>query len=251
MYIYPIIQLHRGHCVSVSFGELDTPTIWHGDPVEKALAFVEQGAERLHVTDFDAVRGLPEAEGGNAEIVHRIIREAGVPVQVAGGLRTDEQVNHWIDAGAARVVIGTNAVRFPDWAKGLARAHPDQVIVSIDVWKGRVAVNGWSETAAFGPLELAHAFEGVPLAAMILTDIDRHLELPESSFALVTRFAEETKLPVIASGVVKSIDDVSTLRYLPGIEGVMIGRALYDRSVDLAEAISVARAVPEKVAQFQ
>jgi len=246
MYIYPVLQLNEGCCVSLSYEEQDTPTVWHGDPVEKACAFVEQGADRLHVTDIDALRGT----GDNAGLIERIIREAGAMVQVSGGIRGTEQVNHWIDIGAARVVIGTNAVRFPDWTRALARQHPDQIIVSVDVWGCKVMIDGWTDAAMFGPVELAHAYAEAPLAAMIVTDIDRHLEYPDASFALTTRFADATHLPVIASGVVRTLDDISTLRYLPNIEGVMIGRSLHERNVDLAEALEVALAPYEPVARF-
>lgn len=247
MLVIPLIQLHEGCCVSLSYSDRESPTFWPGDPVEKALAFVEQGAERLHVTDLDALSG----EGDNGAIAEEIIRRAGIPVQIGGGIRGTEQVARWIEVGAARVVLGTNAVRFPDWAKQLAKAHPDQITVSVDVWEGKVMVDGWKEAAMFGPLEIAQAFEGTPLAALILTDIDRHLDYPDASFALTTRFAEATKLPVIACGVVRDLDDVSTLRYLPNIEGVIIGRALFDKSVDLAEAIAIARPSLERVAPFQ
>lgn len=248
MFIYPLIQLHRGCCISQTLEDRDNPTFWPGDPVEKALAFVEQGAERLHVTDIDALWG---AEGDNAAVVEEIIRRAGVPVQVGGGIRSDEQAERWIEAGAARVVLGTGAVRFPDWAKALAKRHPDQIIVSVDVWEGKVMVDGWTQSAMFGPCEVAHAYEGTPLAAMIITDIDRHLDYADASFALTTRFAETTKLPVIACGVVASLDDVSTLRYLPNMEGVIIGRALFDRSIDLGDALAIARPAPEPVAPFR
>lgn len=247
MHIYPLIQLLDGHVVSLNRTNRDDPTYWGGDPVEKALGFVEQGAEWLQLTDLDALHGV----GDNAAIIEQIIRRAGVPVQVGGGLRGTEQVERWIEAGAARVILGTNAVRFPDWAKELAKKHPDQIAVSVDVWEGRVMVEGWTEQAMFGPMEVAQAFETTPLAAMILTDIDRHLEYPDASFALTTKFAEATKLPVIAAGVVRNLDDVSSLRYLPNIEGAVIGRALLDRSVDLGEALAIARPAPEQVARFK
>mgnify|MGYP006285754289 CR=1 FL=1 len=246
MIVYPVLQLQEGRCVSLTRGALDTPTVWHGDPVEKAQAFVEQGAEWLHVTDLDAVAGA----GSNAALVREIILKAGVPVQVAGGMRSDEAVRGWLEAGAGRIVFGSSAARMPDWVKAHAKAVPDMMAVSIDVLEGRVMVDGWKEAAAFGPQDMVRAYEGTPLAAVIVTDIDRDLDLPESSFALTTRLAEETRTPIIASGLVKSIDDVSTLRHLPNIAGVMIGRALHDRTIDLAEAIEVAAAAPERTAEF-
>jgi len=242
----PIIQLLDGQVVSLERGDLDRPTVWHVDPVEKAQAFVAEGAERLHVTDLDAVAGT----GSNAAIVEEIIRRAGVPVQVSGGIRTDEQVKRWIDHGAGRVVLGTAAVRFPDWVKAWAKAHPDWLSVSIDVMHGKVMVDGWRDAAMFAPEDLIHAYDGVPLAAIIVTDIDRDLELPDASFALTARLAEATRTPVVASGLVKTLDDVSTLRYMPAVAGAMVGRPLYDRSFTLAEAIEIARPAPERKAEF-
>lgn len=247
MIVYPVLQLQNGCCVSLNRGEIDMPTIWHGDPVEKALAFVEQGAEWLHVTDLDAVSGA----GNNAEIMRAIIRQAGVPVQVSGGMRNDEAVSAWADAGAARIVFGSTAVNFRDWVSAKARAYPDLVAVSFDIWQGKVVTDGWRKSVAISPEDLVHAYDGVPLSAMILTDIDRDLDLPDASFALLTRLAEQTRTPVIASGLIKTIDDVSTLRYMPNIAGCMLGRSLFDKSVDLAEAIGIARPAPERVAQFR
>lgn len=247
MIIYPIIELLQGKCVSLVRGVMEQPHYWHVDPVEKARSFVEQGAEWLQVTDLDAVSG----KGSNAELISEIIRVAGVPVQVAGGVSSDERVKALMDVGAARVIIGTAAVKWPDWVKGLAKTYPDQIALAVDVFQGRVMVSGWTESSAFTPEDFIHAFTDVPLSAVILTDIDRDLDAPESSFALTTRIAEQTKTPVIVSGLVKTLDDVSTLKYMPNIAGAVIGRALFNKNVDLAEAIAIARPEPERIAQFQ
>ncbi len=247
MMIIPILQLQGGRCVSLERGNLAEPTIWHGDPVAKAIGFVEQGAEWLHVTDLDAVAG----SGSNAELVDEIVLRAGVPVQVSGGISSDAVVGRLRDAGAGRIVFGSSAVAYPDWVKAHAKAVPDLFAISIDIWQGKVVTHGWKNEALFTPEELIHAFDGVPLAAIVITDIDRDLDLPDASFSLVTRLAEETRTPTIASGLIKSTDDVSVLRYLPNIAGVMIGRALYDKSVDLAEAIALAKPAPEPIAPFQ
>lgn len=249
MMVIPMIQLFGGQVVSLERGDLDRPSVWHVDPVEKAVEFVAHGADRVHVTDLDAVAGGENAEV-NVAIIEQIIRRAGVPVQVSGGNRTDEQVRRWIDAGAGRVVLGTAAVRFPDWVKAWAKAYPDWLSISIDIFQGKVMVDGWKTEAMFSPEELIHAYDGAPLASIIVTDIDRDLELPDASFALTTKLAEATRTPVIASGLVKTLDDISTLKYMPGIAGVMLGRPLYERTIDLAEAIDVARAVPEAKADF-
>lgn len=246
MIVYPALLLQSGRCVSLRRGDVAHPTVWDGDPVETALAHVAAGAEWLHVTDLDAVTGA----GTNGDIIRTIIRRAGVPVQVAGGMRSDEILRQWIEAGAARIVFGSGAVRFPDWVKAKAKAHPDLCAVSVDVRQGKVMVNAWRDAALFSPADMVLAFDGVPLAAIVVTDIDRDLDLPEASFALTTRLAELTRTPVIASGLVKSIDDVSRLRYMPGIAGAMINRALHDGSVDLSRAIAVAKPVPGRAAAF-
>lgn len=246
MYICPVLQLHKGGLVSLSFGDLDKPVQWESDPVETALSWVNEGATRLHVTDIDAIMGT----GSNAELVEEIIRRTGAVVHVGGGIRTDEQVRRWLDAGAGRIVLSTAAIWYPEWVSAWAKAHPDHLIVSIDVWKGKVLAEGWKTEAAISPVDLVHAYDGVPLSAIVITDVDRDLDLPESSFALVSKLAEETRTPVIASGLVKDLDDVSTLRYLPNISGAMVGRALHQGSVDLPSMIEVASPSPERVAEF-
>ncbi len=246
MILIPTLQVLEGRCVTLVRGKLDEPEVWHGDPVERALDFVRQGAERLHVTDLDQVA----RKGDNSEIVARIIREAGVPVQVAGGMSSDEAVRHWREAGAARIVFGRSAIYHLDWVKAKAKELPDYFMVSVDIHEGRVMADGWSKPALFAPDEFVRQLEGTPLAAIIVTDIDRDLELPDSSFALTTRLAEETRTAVVSSGLVKTLDDVSTLRYMPNLAGAMIGRPLYDRTIDLAEAIAIARVEPEPTAPF-
>ncbi|MGF1501575.1 MAG: HisA/HisF-related TIM barrel protein [Paracoccaceae bacterium] len=248
MIIYPVIELMGGGTVSVYYHRLDDPYVWHVDPVERAHAFVGAGAEWVHVTDLDAVRG---DAGPNDAIIERIIREVGVPVQLRGPVTSDERVRRWFDAGVARLVVGRYAVTAPEWVKGLAKAYPDTIVVSVDIWKGKAMFDGWARPSMIAPSDIIHAYDGVPLAAMIVTDIDRALDYADAGFALTTKLAEETRTPVISSGLVSSLDDVSRLRYMPGIAGAMIGRALFDKRVNLAEAIEIARPVPERTAPFE
>jgi len=247
MIIYPVIQLQNGKCVSLHRGRVDAPEVWHVDPVEKARAFVAEGAEWLHVTDLDAVART----GSNAEIVVEIIRHCGVPVQVAGGIASDEALRFWFDVGAGRMVIGTTAVKYPDWVKAVAKHYPDQIAIAIDVYQGRVMTRGWTETSMFEPVEIVHAYSGEPLAAMIITDIDYQIGMPEASYAMITKLADETRTPIIAAGVVRSLDDISSLKYVGNVWGVLIGRALFNKDIDLAEAIATARAEPQKTAAFK
>jgi len=249
MNVYPMIELMDGKCVSFLPGQMEEPTVWHVDPVEKVREFAAAGAGLVDVTDLDAVSG---AEETNADLIDEIIRQAGVPVQVAGGIGSDERVRHWHEAGAARMVIGKAGVRAPDWVKAVAKHYPDQIVLAIDIWQGKVVVGDWTETSAFEPADVVHLYDGVPLAAIMVTDYDRDLDQPESSFALTAKIAEATRTPVYASGLVKSLDDISTLKYLPNVAAVMVGRALMSRDIDLAEAIETARIAPEdRTAEFQ
>jgi phosphoribosylformimino-5-aminoimidazole carboxamide ribotide isomerase len=241
MIIYPYIALKGGRCVNLLRGRIDRPVAYDVDPREKAHRFAQAGAEWLHVVDLDAVEGT----GSNAALIRDIIRESGTQVQIAGGVRTPEQVHHWIDYGAGRVVLGTAAVQTPRRVKELSDAHPDQIVISVDVWQGKVMINGWREETAFGAREFIQQFAGWPISQVIVTDIDRDLELPESSLALVTRLASETRTPVIASGLARSLDDISELKYLYNISGAIVGRALYEGVFTLEEALAVAKAEPE------
>ena len=249
MDVYPMIELMGGKCVSFLPGQMETPHVWHVDPVEKAREFAAAGAAWLDVTDLDAVTGQDET---NAALVEEIIRQAGIPVQVAGGIGSDERVRHWHEVGAGRMVLGKAAVRAPDWVKALAKYYPDQIVVALDIWQGKVVVGDWNETSAFDPVEFVHFYDGVPLAGIMVTDYDRDVDQPESSFALTIRIAEETRTPVFSSGLVKSLDDISTLKYVPNVAAVIVGRALMSRDIDLSEAIALAQPDPEeRTAQFR
>lgn len=247
MIIYPTLEIQNGRCVSLIRGLMDQPEIWHVDPVEKARSFAEAGASWMQVTDLDAVAGT----GSNAELVQEIIVKAGIPVQVAGGVRSMEHVTSWIEAGAGRVVMGTAAVRQPELLKTAAKFYPDQIVLAVDFRDEQVVIEGRTEASAFSPVAFLQQFAEAPLAAISLTDISRDLDEPGSSIALTSAIARETATPVIASGLVKSIDDVSTLKYVYNIAGVIIGRALMQQDVDLGEAILTARPEPERVAAFQ
>jgi len=246
MIIYPYIALRGGRCVNLQRGHIDAPVAYDVDPMETAVAFAKAGAEWIQVVDLDAVAW----EGDNTDLIERIIRHAGVPVQVAGGINSAEKVRHWSEAGAGRMIMSTAAVRTPQLVKELSYAYPDQIVISVDVWQGQVMIDGWREATSFDASGFVHQFEGWPLSQIIFTDIDRDLEMPESSFALVSKLASETKTPVIASGLARSLDDISVLKYLYNVSGASVGRALYQGDFTLQEAIEVASVEPEPVAHF-
>jgi phosphoribosylformimino-5-aminoimidazole carboxamide ribotide isomerase len=217
---------------------MDQPVVYDVDPVDIAKSFQEQGAEWLHVLDLDAAG---QRENDNSELICKIIEQVFIPVEVAGGIRGMAAVDWWVEQGAARVVISTAAVKDPQFVKEACGRYPGQIVISVDARGDRVVVEGWTETTAFSPLEFARQFQTDDIAGIIFTDIDRDDDLPESSLAATTDLASKLVVPVIASGTVKSLDDISTLRYLPNISGAITGRALFSGTFSLADAIAVAR----------
>lgn len=248
MIVYPTIELQHGRCVSLNRGRIDEPMIWHVDPVDTARGFAEAGAEWMHLTDFNAVEGRDD----NSDLVEQIIRSAGIPVQLAGGFRTAAGVERWIDKGAGRIVISSLATRDPNTVKELAKRHPDQIVLSVDVWKGQVMVDGWRTVSAYSPSSFIQSFSEAPFAAIVITDIDSDMvEDVEAQLGLVSGLAAESRWPVIASGIVRTADDIARLKYIPSISGTLVGRSLFRKTLDLETALSVARPRAEPVAEFK
>ena len=247
MIIYPTLELHNGKCVSLTRGRLAEPVIWHRDPVETACGFAAAGAEWMHVTDINALAG----DGNNNDLLEEIIRAVHIPVQLGGGFRSRESVETWIDKGAGRIVIGTMAAHDPQLVKELAKRHPDQIVLAVDVWQGQMMTDGWRAPSVFSPQDFIAEFESTPLAGIIVTDIDAHIEDGDGSLGVISGLASATRHQVIARGTVFGIDDVARLKYVPNIAGTLIGRALMSKDVDLAEALAMARPTPEPTAGFQ
>ncbi|WP_371169700.1 HisA/HisF-related TIM barrel protein [Aliiroseovarius sp. 2305UL8-7] len=246
MIIYPTLELQNGRCVTLHRGRLEEPSVWHVDPVETARGFAEAGAEWLHITDFDAVAG----EGNNDELIEEIIQTCGSSVQVAGGVRTREQVEAWIEKGAGRVVLGTIAARDPSLVKDMAMRHPDQICLAADVWQGQLMTDGWRQPAAIAPEDFLASYADVPLASVLITDIDSDIDQADAQLGLLSQLAGSTRHQVIAAGTVREVDDVARLKYVPNIAGTLIGRALFNKDVDLVAALDVAKPVPEAKAEF-
>ena len=238
MQLYPAIDLKDGAVVRLLRGEMGTATIFNPDPSAQARDFAASGFTWLHLVDLN---GAFEGRPVNAEAVRAILAAITLPVQLGGGIRDMATVEHWLEAGVRRVILGTAAVKDPDFTREACRVFPGRVALGIDARQGRVAVEGWAERSDLPALELAKRFEDAGAAAIVYTDIERDGALKGVNFAATAALASEISLPVIASGGVSTLDDIAALqqRAETGIEGVIIGRALYDGRIDPRSALAL------------
>ncbi len=238
--LFPAIDLKTGEAVRLQQGDMARATVFNRDPAAQAGAFAEQGFEYLHIVDLDgAFAGKPI----NAAAVESILAAVKIPVQLGGGIRNRATIDAWLGKGVARVIIGTAAVRDPALVKDAARGYPGRVAVGLDARDGKVAVEGWAETAALTALDLARRFEDAGVAAIIYTDVRRDGMLKGLNLEATIALAEKISIPVIASGGLASIDDVRALLAPRArkLEGAIAGRALYDGRLDAAEALRLIR----------
>lgn len=236
MDVIPAIDLLDGCCVRLHQGDYSQVTTFSDNPLTQALAWQAQGATRLHLVDLDGAR---RGEPVNDEAVRSITAALSIPVQLGGGVRTLERAAHLLNLGVDRVILGTLAVEEPDQVCRLAERHPGRILVGIDARGGVVATRGWLQDSALQATEVARRFEGTGVAALITTDIATDGTLAGPNMAFLRTMAEASSIPVIASGGVGSLSDLLSLLALAplGVEGVIIGRALYDGRVALAEAL--------------
>jgi phosphoribosylformimino-5-aminoimidazole carboxamide ribotide isomerase len=241
MILYPAIDLKAGQCVRLQLGDMARATVFNDDPAAQAAAFEAQGFTHLHVVDLDgAFAGKPM----NADAVDAILAAVRMPVQLGGGIRDMRTLDAWLAKGIARVIIGTAAVRDPDFVRAAAKAHPGRVAVGIDARDGRVAVEGWAEASALEATELGKRFEDAGVAAIIYTDIARDGVLTGLNIEATLALAAAVDIPVIASGGLASIADVKRLLEpdCATLDGAITGRALYDGRLNPAEALALIRA---------
>jgi len=239
--LYPAIDLKDGACVRLIRGEMDKATQFNPDPGDQAARFKAMGFDRLHVVDLN---GAFDGRATNAKAVEAILKATDVPVQLGGGIRTRADIDRWLEAGISRVILGTVALRDPALVKAAAEALPGQVVVGIDAINGMVAVEGWAETSDMAATELAKAFEGCGVTAIVATDIGRDGLKTGVNVDFTGELADAVSIPVIASGGVKAVSDIKDLRARTGrrpIEGAILGRALYDGDIDPTDAINAAR----------
>jgi phosphoribosylformimino-5-aminoimidazole carboxamide ribotide isomerase len=231
--IWPAIDLRGGKCVRLKQGDYARETVFAEDPAAMARHWVDLGADRLHLVDLDGARdGVP----GNLASVAAIRAAVGVPCELGGGIRTEETIRRLLDLGVARLVIGTLAIRQPDWFRQMCRAFPGKLVLGIDAWGGQVATDGWLETSDVPATDLARQFAEEPLAAIVYTDIATDGMMAGPNVAAMARMQAAVALRVVASGGVTTVDDVARLAAIP-MAGCIIGRALYEGTIALPEAI--------------
>ena len=238
MILYPAIDLKDGRCVRLVRGDMAQSTVFNDDPADQARSFARQGFRWIHVVDLNgAFAGKPVNTGA----VDAILAATDLPIQLGGGIRDLPTVDHWLDRGVRRVVLGTAALRAPDLVKRACRRHPGRVAVGIDARDGFVAVDGWADTSTVTALDLALRFEDSGVAAIIFTDIDRDGAMEGPNVASTAELADALTTPVIASGGVASMDDLRALAAVrrSGVDGVICGRALYDGRIDPKTALGL------------
>lgn len=240
MILYPAIDLKDGACVRLVRGEMDQATVFNLDPGEQARSFAEQGFSWIHVVDLNgAFAGTPV----NSAAVEAILAAVDLPVQLGGGIRSLETIEHWMERGVRRVVLGTIALRQPELVKEACKRFPGRIAVGIDARDGLVAVEGWAETSTVKALDLALRFEDSGVAAIVYTDINRDGAMGGVNVEATADLAFALTTPVIASGGVSSLDDLRAIKAEEesGIAGVISGRAIYDGRIDPQAALAVLR----------
>lgn len=239
MIVFPAIDLKSGQVVRLAEGDMGRATVYGDNPAEQARLFARAGAEHLHVVDLD---GSFAGSAQNREAVEAIVAAFPGYVQLGGGIRTRADVEGWFNAGVARIVIGTAALKNPDFVKDMARAFDGGVVVAVDARDGMVATDGWAEVSDVPITDMARRFEDAGVASLLFTDIGRDGLLKGVNIDATVDLARRVDIPVIASGGVKGLDDIHVLSMHAneGIEGVITGRALYDGRLDLAAAIALA-----------
>ena len=239
MILYPAIDIKDGKCVRLLKGDMNKETIFNHSPKNQAKQFEELGCEWIHLVDLNgAFKGLPV----NHKAVEEILDNVKVPVQLGGGIRSIKTIENWINQGLSRVILGTAAINDPNLVELAAREFPNKIAVGIDAKNGFVATDGWANTTAITALELAKNLEGVGVCSIIYTDINRDGAMKGPNIEQTEIIANSVSIPVIASGGISSIKDLQNLKNSKAeLNGVISGRAIYDKILKIDEAIKLLR----------
>ncbi len=240
MLLIPAIDLKEGKCVRLRQGRMEDDTVFSDDPVAMAARWVEAGARRLHLVDLDgAFAGRPV----NAEVIHRISEAfPDLPIQIGGGIRSEDTVQSYLEAGVQFVIIGTKAVNEPHFVADLCVEFPGHIIVGLDAKEGKVAIDGWSKLSKHDVIDMAKHFENDGVEAIIYTDISRDGMMQGVNIEATVKLAQAINIPVIASGGITNIEDIRALSKVvdEGITGAITGRAIYEGGLDFAEGQALA-----------
>ena len=227
MIAIPAVDLREGACVQLVGGSYAEERVRLTNPMDVVRSWEHHGFRRLHLVDLDAATG----RGSNLSLIRDILSDASVPVQVGGGVRSDERVEELLGAGAASVIVGTRAIEDRDWLAELAQRHPGQIVVACDVRERRVTTRGWAHTLPVDILDVVEEFNGLPLGGLLVTAVHKEGQLRGTDLPLMEDVAESSQFPVYASGGVASIEDLRALEHR-GLAGAVIGMALYTGALD-------------------
>ena len=242
MILFPAIDLKDGACVRLKRGEMSEATVFNADPADQARKFEALGFRWLHCIDLN---GSFEGRSANGDAIRAIRSAIKLPVQIGGGIRSMHDVEGWLASGITRVILGTAALSDPGFVREAARGFPGRIVVAADARGGKVATRGWADVSELTPVELGKRFEDAGVAALLFTDVDGDGLLGGLNVAATVALARAVSIPVIASGGVREVGDVQALVAArePNIEGVVIGRALYEGTLDIGTAISISNGV--------
>ena len=233
MLLIPAIDLRNGFCVRLMQGESDKETVYSNDPAAMAVTFEEAGAKRLHLVDLD---GAFQGERANASSIRSILKNVSVPVQIGGGLRTEEDIDRMLALGVSSVIVGTMAVKHPDVLEKLLKKYTDeQIILGIDARNRKVSIEGWKESTEIQDVKFALRWKNSGIKRVVFTDISRDGMLSGPNLAALREMAEHTGLKIVASGGISSMDDLEQLKTLEpnGVDQAISGKAIYEGKIDL------------------
>ena len=236
MEVWPAIDLRGGKCVRLQQGDYDRETVFGDDAAAIARQWAEQGAKHLHLVDLDGAR---QGQPRNLAVVAAIIKAVNFSCELGGGIRNEQTIRELLDLGLCRLVIGTLAIREPEWFRGVCRNFPQRLVLGIDARDGKVATHGWLQTSHLAATEVARQFSNEPIAAIIYTDIATDGMLAGPNLAAMAEMQAAVDLPVVASGGVTTAEDVARLAAIP-MAGCIIGRALYEGTITLSDALAAA-----------
>ncbi|MDP6431109.1 MAG: 1-(5-phosphoribosyl)-5-[(5-phosphoribosylamino)methylideneamino]imidazole-4-carboxamide isomerase [SAR324 cluster bacterium] len=233
MLLIPAIDLRNGFCVRLLQGESDKETVYSNDPAAMAITFEEAGAKRLHLVDLD---GAFQGEGANISSIRSILKIVSIPVQIGGGLRTEEDIDRMLALGVSAVIVGTMAVKHPDVLEKLLKKYTDeQIILGIDARNRKVSIEGWKESTEIQDVKFALRWKNSGIKRVVFTDISRDGMLSGPNLAALREMAEHTGLKIVASGGISSMDDLEQLKTLEpnGVDQAISGKAIYEGKIDL------------------